>query len=222
MHALDTVLFDLDGTLIDSIELILRSMRAVFDGRPGPAPSDADWLAGVGTPLARQLSPWAGSDAELAELVASYRRFQMRHHDDMIRAYPGVPETLAALRERGHPMAIVTSKGDEMAARGLRHLGLLDYFDVVVGCDSCTRHKPDPEPARLALERLGYEPAHAVMVGDSVHDMACGNAAGVATVGALWGPFSRADLLTASPAYYLERIRDLPGLVERIAEERAA
>jgi pyrophosphatase PpaX len=215
------VLFDLDGTLVDTIELLLSSVRHAFRGRTERVPSEAEWVAGIGTPLVSQLRPYAADDADLAELVAGYRDYQRLHHDRLTRTFPGVLETVAALRERGHPLAVVTSKGDDIANRSIGYVGLAPYLQTVVGCDSCTRHKPDPEPVRVALARLGYDPSEAMFVGDSPHDVTSGNAAGVVTAAALWGPFTRAMLEPSRPDFYLERITDLPPLVARLDAEWA-
>jgi pyrophosphatase PpaX len=92
-------------------------------------------------------------------------------------------------------------------------VGLDSFFDVVVGLESCARHKPDPEPVRIALGRLGIAPNTAVFVGDSPHDMTAGRAAGVRTVAALWGPFSRAQLARSEPDHYIERMPELLAIV---------
>ena len=210
------VLFDLDGTLIDTIELLLSSVRHAFQGRAGRVPTEAEWISGIGTPLVTQLRPYAATDEELEELVEGYRSYQREHHDQLTRCYDGVLDVVTTLREQGHPLAVVTSKGDEIARRSLDHVGLTPFMDTVVGCDSCTRHKPDPEPVCVALSRLGYRPEEALFLGDSPHDIASGNAAGVITVAALWGPFTRATLEAAAPDYYLDRIEELPGLVRGI------
>jgi len=210
------VLFDLDGTLIDSIELILNSARYAFRGRTDHVPSDAEWLTGVGIPLTTMFGRYAADDADLAALIAGYREYQMANHDRLVRAYEGVVETLDLLRAAGHPLAVVTSKGDALAARGLAHVGLGAHFDAIVGCDSCTRHKPDPEPVHVALARIGCFHNDAVFVGDSVHDMVAGNAAGVTTIAALWGPFDRAALEPSRPAHFLERISSLPSLLSSL------
>jgi pyrophosphatase PpaX len=210
------VLFDLDGTLIDTIELLLSSVRHAFRGRTERVPTEAEWVSGIGTPLLTQLRPYAATDEELEELVEGYRSYQREHHDRLTRCYEGVLDTVAVLRERGHPLAVVTSKGDEIANRSLAYVGLGPFMDTVVGCDSCRRHKPDPEPVLVALDRLGYRPEEALFLGDSPHDVASGNAAGVITVAALWGPFTRATLEAAAPDYYLDRIEELPALVQRV------
>jgi pyrophosphatase PpaX len=209
------VLFDLDGTLVDTIELLLGSYRHAFGEHAGRRPTEAEWVAGIGTPLATQIRPFARDDAELDALVARYRVWQLEHHDRLTRCYDAVLDTVRRLDERGHPMAIVTSKTDTIARRSVAHVGLAPYMRTIVGCDACARAKPDPEPVLLALERLGYASTEAVFVGDSPYDITAGNAAGVVTVAALWGPIPRRELLEAAPSYHLERIGDLPGLLER-------
>lgn len=206
------LLFDLDGTLIDSIELIVNSFKHAYTGRPR-VPTDADLVLGIGTPLADQFRPWCDGDAELDALVERYRDYQREHHDRLVHAYPGVAATLARLHARKHPMAVVTSKSEALAARGLAHAKLDTFFDAVVGLESCTRHKPDPEPVLTALDRLGRAPSGAFFIGDSPHDILSGNAAGVATVAALWGPFTREQLEPARPTLWLERIEDLEALL---------
>jgi pyrophosphatase PpaX len=216
------VLFDLDGTLIDSIELILASMRHAFRARGSVVPSDAEWLEGVGIPLPTMFRRYAPDEQELAALIAAYREHQLEHHDLMVRCYDAVVDTVCLLRGRGHPLAVVTSKADWLARRGLEHVGIAHLFDTIVGCDSCSRHKPHPEPVLTALERLGYRPEEAIFVGDSVHDIEAGNAAGVCTVGALWGPFDREQLLPAHPDYLLDRISGLPAILSAMEASAAA
>lgn len=203
------VLFDLDGTLIDSIELILGSMRHAFSRCDRTVPSDDEWLTGVGIPLRTMFHRYAASDVEIDELIAAYREHQLANHDSLVRCYDEVPETLGALALAGHPLAVVTSKGDMLAKRGLELVGIASHFETIISCDSCTRHKPHPEPVLTALERLGYEPEEALFVGDSVHDIEAGNAAGVETVAALWGPFTREQLAVARPDRFIERIGEL-------------
>jgi len=210
------VLFDLDGTLIDSIDLILKSAQYAFAKCGIPGPSPAEWLVGVGRPLPvmfRHFAPRGGDD--VPALIAAYREFQMANHDALVHAYEGIPQMLAALAKRGHPLAIVTSKTDALAARGLAHTGLDGFFATIVGMDSCQRHKPDPEPVMIALDRLGYAPGEAWFVGDSIHDMEAGNAAGVATVGALWGPFDASDLAPSKPRHLAQRVEDVVGIVSQ-------
>ena len=212
------VLFDLDGTLIDSIALLLASMRHTFHGR-SRQPSDAEWIEGLGTPLPKQLTPYVESDEDRERLINRYRTFQHENHDRLMAAYTGVIDTLALLYQRGHPMGVVTSKGNTMMERGLKFIGADDYIEVAVGYDSVHIHKPDPFPVRAALEKLAYEPSEAVFVGDSPHDIRSGNDAGVITIAALWGPFRRDQLEPYHPTHFLGDIKELPALLDRIARE---
>src|SRR3954468_21041836 len=118
------VLFDLDGTLIDSIELILNSARHAFTGREGHVPSDAEWLTGVGIPLVTMFRRYARDDADIEALIAKYREYQLANHDRLVRCYEQVFETVTALRDGGHPLGIVTSKTGWLAQRGLDNVGL--------------------------------------------------------------------------------------------------
>lgn len=207
------VLFDLDGTLIDTIELILSSARHAFDGWPRGMPSDEEWVRGIGTPLVSQLRPYATTEAEVALLLDRYRAYQHVHHDRLTRCYDDVPGEVARLSGLGYPLAVVTSKASAIAARSLTHVGLDRYFDVVIGYDDTDRHKPDPDPVLAGLERLGVPAGRAVYVGDSPHDIHSGNAAGVVTVAALWGPFSRETLAEARPNHFIGCMADLPGVL---------
>src|ERR1051325_1150302 len=116
------VLFDLDGTLVDSIALLLASMRHTFHGRTRQ-PTDAEWIEGIGTPLPKQLTPYVDAAQDRERLGIRYRTFEMENHDKLMSLYEGVIDTLAQLYQRGHPMAIVTSKGNAMMDRGLKFIG---------------------------------------------------------------------------------------------------
>jgi pyrophosphatase PpaX len=209
------VLFDLDGTLIDSIPLILSSMKHAFEGHPN-APGVSEWVSLIGTPLDGMIRRWAGDEADVLRVKERYKVHQWAHHDAMVRAFPGVPEMLEALTARGVRMAVVTSKLEPSARRSLDFLGLTRHFECVVGLEATERHKPDPAPVRYALERLGARPEEGAFVGDSPHDVIAGNAAGVATVAALWGPFSREELAKAGPRAWAERVGDVMGVLAEL------
>ena len=207
--ALTTFLFDLDGTLIDSIELILRSYRHTMRAHRGLEPPDEVWMKGLGTPLWVQFRDWTDDPAEIEAMVATYRAYNLEHHDALVRPYDGVVAAVRALRHQGKTLGLVTSKLRSGALRGLQLAGLEDAFAVIVGADEVTHPKPDPEPVLKALECLGAPATGAVFIGDSRHDIECGRAAGVKTAAALWGPFDRAQLQDLEPDYWLERPEDL-------------
>jgi pyrophosphatase PpaX len=213
---LKAVLFDLDGTLIDSIGLIVDAMHYAFEGFTGTVPADSAWMAGIGTPLFKQLALYARSPEELEVLREKYRVYQLIHHDAVIKEYPGTTAVLENLHQRGLVMGIVTSKGDELSRRGLELTGLAKYMPVVISADSVTKYKPEPEPTLLALERLGVGADEAIMLGDSPHDISSGNGAGVRTIGALWGPFTREQIAVANPTYWMSNISELPKLIDSL------
>jgi pyrophosphatase PpaX len=212
------VLFDLDGTLIDSIGLIVAAMEYAYEGR-AQRPSVEEWTAAIGTPLDGMLRRWARDEADVEALRARYRAFQLEHHDAMTTPYPGVVETVRALHAAGHPLAVVTSKLEAGARRSLAWIGVEACFTAVVGIDATVRHKPEPDPVWHALDRLGAVPrARALFVGDSTHDLHAGRAAGVATAAVAWGPYSADALRAAGPSHWLERMEDLPPLVRRLMQ----
>jgi pyrophosphatase PpaX len=210
------ILFDLDGTLIDSIPLLLSCVHHAFEGFGGPVPTDAEWIQGIGTPLAKQMAAYTQDPAEVERLTGRYRAYQREHHDALTAVYPGVLDVIRTLHQAGHPMGIVTSNSNGMMDRALDFVGIAPYMATAIGADSCHLHKPDPFPVRLALQNLGYQPEEAIFVGDSPHDVNSGNAASVATIAALWGPFTRTQLESAKPTFYLDAIVQLPALVQRI------
>jgi pyrophosphatase PpaX len=213
MARLETILFDLDGTLIDSVRLILDSYHHTLAQHGLPARSDEEWLKGVGTPLTVQFSEWRESSETLEALIATYREYNLKHHDRMVTIYPGVIEAVREIKAAGKQTGLVTSKNRPGALRGLKLVGLDALMDVLVCADEVTNPKPDPEPVERAVSLLGAEPSRTVYVGDSVHDMRSGRAAGVKTAAALWGPFGRANLESSAPDYWLETPGDLVRLV---------
>jgi pyrophosphatase PpaX len=214
---LPAFLFDLDGTLVDSIELILNSARFAFVGFDGHAPTDDEWRAGIGRPLQTVLREYAPDQAEADRLLARYREYQLEHHDRLLRAYDGIVPALRGLAAAGHLLALVTSKSDWLARRALELIGVSDLFPVLVGCDICTNHKPHPEPVERALALLGAPASNAIFVGDSPHDVESGRAAGVYTVAVTWGAFTREEMERSGADVVIHDVSDLPGLAARFA-----
>jgi pyrophosphatase PpaX len=207
-----TILFDLDGTLIDSIELILESYRHTMRVHRGDSMSDALWLEGLGTPLREQFKTFTDDPVEIEAMITTYREWNMANHDTMVSAYPGALETVRDLHERGIRMGIVTSKNDRGLKRGLDLCGFNGYFDTLITCDSLKESKPDPAPVRLALAELGAPAETALYVGDSPHDIASGRDAGTETAACLWGPFDRSRLAQEQPTHWLTTFDDLAAL----------
>ncbi len=218
-----TVLFDLDGTVLDSIGMILASLRHALRTHIAWDPPDPVLVRGVGTPLREQFFDHAGEAAQLrghpapdealvAALCATYLAHNRASHDELIRPFPDAEQTLARLAAGGVKLGIVTSKPQGTARRGLRVTGLEHYFPVVIGADDVRHTKPHPEPVFTALEALGMPVAGTLFVGDSPHDLHAGRAAGVATAAALWGPFPRDTLAHATPSHWVPTLADLLNL----------
>ena len=179
------VLFDLDGTLIDSGPLILASFRYATRTVLRREIPDEILVAGVGgTSIHEQM---VAIDAEQAEeLVRVYREHNEPLHDEL-EAFEGIHGLLADLRSEGRRLGIVTAKRLPTAELAFRTLGIGHFFDAIVTAESTERRKPHPEPVRHALAILGGVPGEAAFVGDSPYDMGAGKAAGVFTVGVSWG-----------------------------------
>jgi pyrophosphatase PpaX len=205
------VLFDLDGTLADTVELILRSFRHTMVEHLGEAPPDARFLETIGKPLPVQLRAFAGDDEQWEAMRRTYVTFQRSIHDRMVRPFPGALDVVEALRAREVRVGIVTSKARGIARRTLEVCGLWDVMEIVVGGDQVERGKPHPEPVHLAMDGLGVgdAPERVLFVGDTPHDLRAGRAAGTKTAAVGWGPLDRRVLRAESPDFFLDRMEDL-------------
>lgn len=208
----EAVLFDFDGTLADTTEMILQCYRHTMTTHLGECPPDERWLEGFGTPLETQIALFARDEDEVAAMLETYKSHQRALMESMLSPFPGAVEAVAELDRRGVRLAIVTSRLKRATLRGLELCGLMDHFEVVITPEDVTNPKPDPEPVKLALERLGVNAERAWFVGDSPHDVVAGQGAGVRTAAALWGPFPRRTLEEAGPDRLLERLDEVLAL----------
>ena len=199
-----TYLFDLDGTLLDSFDLILTSFHHTSQIHLGKVFSDEYWKSGVGKPLRTQLAQVARCEEELDAMLETYRSYNLDNHDAMAKAYPGVVDVVRKLHDAGAKLGLVTSKLSIGANRGLRLLDLEDEFRVRVCADHVINGKPHPESVFKALGALDAKPWEALFIGDSEHDMKAGRAAGVETVAVRWGPFSADTLADAAPNHWID------------------
>ncbi|MBN2247155.1 MAG: HAD-IA family hydrolase [Coriobacteriia bacterium] len=211
--AIDAVLFDLDGTVVDTIPHILASFRHATADVLGAALPDDELMHHVGIPLAHQMRIFTTDEGTVEQLLASYREYNHRTHDEMARLYPNTVSALEILHGAGVSMGIVTSKSRTMADRAISLFGLGQYFGAVVTADDTQVHKPDPMPVIIGAEMLGVSPVRAVYVGDSPMDIEAGNSAGAYTIAATWGVASRERLQAASPGAIIDDIAELPSLL---------
>lgn len=208
--AIRYLLFDLDGTLVDTTNLILSCYRASISKLVDNPPSDEEILQGFGTPLSQQLYRLFPTLRDRPdEIITLWRQTQDELHDRLIKPFPGTAEVLRELRRRGYPLGVVTSKERVAAERDLAMYGLKELADVIVCWDDTSNHKPHPEPILRGLELMAAPAAEALYVGDSLHDMKAGREAGAKVAAALWGPFAKEPLLAFKPDFLLKSIRDL-------------
>ncbi|WP_342528474.1 pyrophosphatase PpaX [Chryseomicrobium sp. FSL W7-1435] len=212
MTQYQTVLFDLDGTLIDTNELIIQSFQTVLDERFPGKYSRETILPFLGPPLYETFQQVDSTQVE--QLIASYREWNIANHDAMVEAFPGVVETIQQLHQMGIKLAIVSTKRNEMIERALELMNLRQYFSAVIGLDDVQNAKPDPEPVRLALEKLDATPESALMVGDNFHDIMAARAAGVASVAVAWSLKGLDYLLAFEPMYSIHAIDEIVTIVE--------
>lgn len=188
-----TVLFDLDGTLVDSGEIILSSFRhATKTVLAREIPDEVLATAVGGSNIYEQMR--AFDEERVDDLVRVYREHNEPLHDDL-EAFEGVEHLLERLREEGRRLGIVTAKRRRTVDLAFAILPLERFFDVVVTAEQTEHHKPHPEPVLTALERLGSRPEEAAFVGDSPFDMGAGKAAGVFTIAVSWGKIHSVERL---------------------------
>jgi pyrophosphatase PpaX len=204
---LSAVLFDFDGTLVDTTEMIHQSMKHATSSVLGREDIPRETLlANVGRPLPRQMELIDAENAEL--LLEAYRSHHEQHHDTLIGEFPGVEESLARLGSAGIKVAVVTSKRRLSVEMALKNVpGLRSVVDRFVTLEDTTEHKPNPEPLLRALELLGVPKERAAYVGDSPFDVEAAKAAGLASVAVSWGAFSEDRLREAEPDHLVTDIR---------------
>ena len=202
-----TVLFDLDGTLADTIALIVASYQHAFRTVLAEEVEENRARAWIGRPLLPALLEEAPDHGH--ELDRVYRAWNLENTARLIQRYAGVPEMLAALTSVGVTCAVATSKRRETARIALEGVGIADVIDVVAGLEDTTRHKPEPDPLLHAASTLGVDPATCVYVGDATVDVLAARAAGMAAVAVTWGAGDREALVATGPDAVVDTVPDL-------------
>lgn len=209
---ISTVLFDLDGTIIDTNELIIRSFLHALEGVTEEPMTREKIVPHMGFALVDQIKFFTGLE-QVDELVAKYREFNIGKHDELVTEFPHVRDVLEELKNRGVRMGVVTNKMRVTTMMGLRLCSLEPYMDVVITVDDVTNGKPHPEPVLKAVELLGAAPEATLMVGDSQYDLIAGRDAGTRTAGVSWSLKGEEYLQTFRPDYMLRDMRDLLDIV---------
>ena len=179
------ILFDLDGTLIDTNQLIIDSFKHTYKTHLSRDIEEKEIQQYFGEPLITTLRRYSPEKAE--ELYDTYIRYNESVHDSSVNLCCDIQECLEQLKEMGCVLAVVTSKRYKMAHRGLELFGITKHFSTLVTVDDTENHKPHPEPVLRALEKLGAAADEAIMVGDSIFDIQCAHNAGVKAIQVTWG-----------------------------------
>ena len=185
MRKIDTVLFDFDGTIMDTNNVILMSWQHTFRTLENREEDEKKLAATFGEPLERTLERFF-PNVPVEESIEVYRGYQRKNFSDLITLFPGMKELVMKVKACGYKTGLVTSRLKRTAMEGLEKFDLTKYFDVIITPEDTDKHKPDPEPVNIALERLGSKPENTVMLGDTIFDIQCSHNAGVDAVLVSW------------------------------------
>lgn len=207
-----TMLFDLDGTILDTNELIIRSFIESLQGVVPEGFGREHIIPSMGQPLTDQMRLFSGLE-EVSHLVAAYREVNLRLHDELVKPFDYVGEVLETLHGKGIKIGVVTTKMRLTTERGLKFVGIYDYVDAIVTIDDVENPKPHPEPVSKAIGLLDADPETTIMVGDSTVDMQSAVAAGTIAVGVAWSLKGEQILKEAGAHHVINDMRDLYSFV---------
>ena len=201
------IIFDLDGTLSDSVPCIMKCAELVH--RDLGLKWDPEWqMKTIGTPL-YQTARLLVSEERVPEYVAANRRYSQKYLAEMIEPFAGIIPLLQDLQEAGIKMCVATSRLKWGADLSCDKIGVTPYLTKIIGVEDTESHKPEAEPALLALEVMGISATEAVFVGDSPVDIGCGQNAGMDSIAVGWGVTPKEKLLEADPTYFCQTVEEL-------------
>jgi len=213
--SINTILFDLDGTIADTLPLIKETYVKVFEDMHIPW-GDDDVMKMIGLPLREIGGIMAGIGKE-DEFFHNYQRQYRKLHHNYIGVFSGIEKMLSILQEKSFSLGIVTSKSKIGADLTLSSVNLGNYFPLVVTVDDTKKHKPNPDPVLLALEKLNRTPEEAIYVGDSPFDIMAGNRAGVITIAVTWGMATVNELQKHNPNFCVDSREELLDVILSLA-----
>ncbi|MNK71258.1 Pyrophosphatase PpaX [compost metagenome] len=210
---IETVLFDLDGTIVNTNELIITSFLHVMDKHyPEPPFTREQIIPHMGLTLEQQLRQFTGRE-DVAELVTDYRAYNMLHHDALVREFPNVHKIISRLHEKGITLGVVTTKMRPSTILALETFDLMKFMKEIVTLNDVENPKPHPEPVLTAIQRLNADPKTTLMVGDSPADLQSARAAGVRSAAVAWSLKGAEVLKKYDPDYILNDMTDLYGVL---------
>ena len=203
-------IFDLDGTIHDSVPTIVGVLKKVYE-HFGKEITEEEIKSYIGVPLAETSDHFLGP-GHSEKFVQTYMSLY-ESKNAKLKPFVGADHMLAAVKAAGAKLAIATAKRRKMTIDTLTEIGLLEYFDFIVDSESTTLHKPHPEPAFLAMEKLGATKEESYFIGDSVHDLMCGRNAGIKAVAVTWGAGTKEALAGVEPEYTVDTMQQLEELL---------
>jgi pyrophosphatase PpaX len=207
-----TVLFDLDGTIIDTNELIIQSFLHGLQGETPEPLTREHIIPHMGRPLIEQMEYFTGRQ-QVDEVITKYRAFNLAKHDELVKEFPHVHSVMKKLFDSGIQMGIVTSKIRKTTDMGLKLCKLDGFVKTVVTVEDVQNPKPDPEGILMAMRTLGSKPEETIMVGDSQYDIEAAQNAGVGSVGVSWSMKGRKHLEEFKPNHIIDDMRELLAIV---------
>jgi pyrophosphatase PpaX len=216
MNVIKAVLFDLDGTLIDTNKLIIESFKHTFRNHLNKDISEGDIINCFGEPLTITLARYDKDNVE--ELMKTFKKFNEDKHDELASGISNAIETIKELKKLDIKIAVVTSKRRMMAERGLKLFGLFELIDLLITPEDTIKHKPDGEPAEKACQILKVYKHEALMVGDSHFDILCGKNAGCKTCVVGYTALPIENIMKYNPDYKIENLKDLLNIIETSAQ----
>lgn len=212
MKKIDTVLFDFDGTIMDTNNVILMSWQHTFRTLENREEEESILTATFGEPLEYTLERFF-PNVPVEESIEIYRSYQRKNFSDLITLFPGMKELVIECKKRGYKTALVTSRLKSTAMEGLEKFDLKRHFDVIITPEDTDKHKPDPAPVNIALKKLGSKPANSVMLGDTLFDIQCSHNAGIGAVLVSWSLAlegkTKEDLGENAPDYIINTPEEL-------------
>lgn len=217
---IDTVLFDFDGTVMDTTDVIIGSWQhtfMTFEGKERPVEEIIKTFGEILAHTMKNVLP----DVDTEEAIDTYRSYHRDNFGDRISVFEGMTELLAELKRQNYKTGLVTSRLSGTTWEGLHKYNLADFFDVVVSCDDTDKHKPDPTPVYIALERLVSKPENAIMLGDTKFDILCARNAGVRSVLVGWHVAMSPEDLNGenAPDHIIDQAEDLLAIIRDANQE---
>lgn len=210
---INTILFDVDGTLLDTNNLIIQSFQHTYRTIFNEEKNIDHIIKSFGEPLGKTMLREFKDAPE--EALRVYREFQFNNFEKLLTIHTGVKETVLKLYEDGYKLGVVTSRLKSSAIRGLNKFKLTDCFGCIIGADSTEKHKPHPEPIYMALEQLSSRSKETIMVGDSAFDVLCAKNAQVTSVIVGWSALPKETYMQHNPDFIIDNMEDIYNILNR-------